>query len=249
MRLAQWNVWYKERASRIVDTLREIDADFLCLQELTINAVEYNPSVDIPQLIASELGYHYFFKAADISTENGAETHFGNGIFSRHPICASSFSYIQEPPPLRVVPDYSEEARVYVECEVRVGDSVLTIGTIHMSYTDRFQPTPRKLAEAEVLVRVLKPKSNRYVFSGDLNALPDSKVVTDISSMLQDAGPSYDQKTWTTKPFSYQGFETSALEYRIDYCFTTPDITVTSAKVFKTDSSDHLPIVVEFDFI
>lgn len=249
MRLVQWNIWYKERASNVIDTLRTIDADFLCLQELTINAAEYNPGVDIPQRIASELGYQYFFKAAEITQENGVDTHFGNGIFSRYPIVSTSSTYIQDPPPPRAVPDYSEEARVYVECDVQVGDSVLTIGTTHMSYTDRFQPTERKLVEAEALLRVLKSKSSRYVFSGDLNALPDSKIVTDISGVLRNAGPAYDRATWTTKPFSYQGFESSALAYRIDYCFATSDIKVTSAEAFKTESSDHLPIVVEFDFI
>ena len=67
----------------------------------------------------------------------------------------------------------------------------------------------------------------------------------EIQKYLKNAGPDPSEKTWTTKPFSYKGFEASTLDWRLDYCFVTPDLQITSAEVVKTSYSDHLPILLE----
>ena len=55
------------------------------------------------------------------------------------------------------------------------------------------------------------------------------------------------ENTWTTKPFSYNGFEATKLDYKLDYVFTSDDITVKDIRVIKTEYSDHLPILCEID--
>ena len=53
----QWNIWYKEPIENILKVLKEIDADIVCLQELSINNTEQSIA-DTVQYIADGLGFN-----------------------------------------------------------------------------------------------------------------------------------------------------------------------------------------------
>lgn len=224
--------------------LKKVDADIICLQELTVNHRRHN--IDAPKYIADGLQYNYFYKESQIDTSGGRVRSYGNGIFSRYPIIKSSFKYIQDPrKPDTGMVDYSKEGRVYIESVIDAADRKLTIATTHMSYTDRFMQTRDKSIETDRLAAILKEKQCGYVLTGDFNAIPGSYTINEIEKRLKNAGPDMGEKTWTTKPFFYKGFEANKLDWRLDYCFVTPDIGIKSAKIIKTDYSDHLPILLE----
>lgn len=243
MRILQWNIWYKERIENVLKTLHDVDADIVCLQELTIGH-ERNGGIDTPKYLADKLGFNYFYKEAQTLTRKGEEGSYGNGIFSRYPIIKTNFKYIQEPQ-ASDSGDYSKEGRVYIETTVRVEEQEYEIGTVHMSYTDRFAPTPAKTKESDELIKVMCTKKSNFLIGGDFNALPSSYTIKEVTKYLKNAGPDFGQKTWTTKPFSYNDFEVSAMDWRLDYVFATHDISIISARVIKTEYSDHLPILVE----
>jgi endonuclease/exonuclease/phosphatase family metal-dependent hydrolase len=245
MKLLQWNVWYQEDIRNIVKVLKDINADVICLQELTVN--DSINGIDTAAYLAHELTLEYFYKDAQEFTKDSKTYSFGNGIFSRYPISNSMFVYIQEPfKATDKMVDYSKEGRVYVETTIHAPDRTITVGTVHMSYTDRFLPTPEKKAETDALTAILKHKKDSFLLTGDFNALPDSYTIEEISKHLKHAGPPMDNKTWTTKPFAYQGFEAKTLDWRLDYCFATPDIDILSTRTIDTVYSDHLPIILEF---
>ena len=116
-----------------------------------------------------------------------------------------------------------------------------------MSYTNAFQPTSRKIQETEKLISLIEGKTGPYILTGDFNAQPNSEVINKISNVMANAGPDFIQKTWTTKPFSYDGFKATTLDWRLDYIFTNPNLQNISAEILKTDLSDHLPILASFD--
>ncbi|MEN9390267.1 MAG: hypothetical protein RLZZ283_367 [Candidatus Parcubacteria bacterium] len=253
MKLLQWNIWYKENIKNVLELIREINPDIITLQELTINSWRQaivnqncNETHDTAKYIADELGFNYYFKEGQAEKVDGVEQILGNAIFSRYPIVKQNFSYIQEPLDTSLpILDYSLEGRVYLEVTLDVEGKELTVGTTHMSYTHRFLPTPAKDAETNKLLEILKEKKSNYIFAADFNSLPDSRVITETQRILKNAGPALTENTWTTKPFSYNGFDANTLDWRLDYCFATPDVLVTSAKVIETDYSDHLPILIE----
>jgi endonuclease/exonuclease/phosphatase family metal-dependent hydrolase len=142
---------------------------------------------------------------------------------------------------------YDDEYRAYVEVTLDVNGTEVTVATTHMSYTNAFTYTPRKAQEVKRLVDILRTKKTNFVFTGDLNAAPDSPTIDAIGSLLKNVGPAFDQKTWTTKPFSYDGFEETELNWRLDYIFATPDVRAISAKVLHTEYSDHLPVFAEVE--
>lgn len=231
--ILQWNIWYKEDIHHIAQFLKEHPADVVCLQELTIQEIEEIGHT--PDYIAEQLGYEYYYKEINLGED---KIKLANGVFSRYPIISTSWQWINEPTGTGY---YDDEYRAYIEVRLNIRGTEITIATTHMSYTDFLKSTPRKEQEAEKLVKFLKKHTSKFLFTGDLNAPPESKTMELITSVLHDIGP--DENTWTTKPFSYNGFETNELNFRLDYILATPDVKVISAEVLKTKYSDHLPIL------
>jgi endonuclease/exonuclease/phosphatase family metal-dependent hydrolase len=233
--ILQWNTWYKEENQNIVSFLKAHPADVICLQELTIEANEGRKH--LPRYIAEQLGYEYYFKEID---HGEGKINIANGIFSKYPITNTDWQWINEP---TGTGHYDDEYRAYVEATLNVNGIEVTVATTHMSYTNAFINTPRKEQEVKRLTDILKTKKGNFVFTGDLNATPGSPTIQAISDVLQNAGPADGQNTWTTKPFSYDSFEETKLNWRLDYVFTTKDIEVIDSVIPKTDCSDHLPII------
>lgn len=239
----QWNVWYKEDLSNIAVFLKELQPDVICLQELTIDShdqvIQHGPN-----FIAEELGYSSYYQELPIETTDSSNLKLANGIFSRFPVTASRFAWINEP---KSAGGYSDEYRAYVEVSLEIDGKPLHVGTTHSSYTHKFESTAQKATEIGLLVDELQRHKENFVFTGDLNATPESKAIGDIGSVLKNAGPEAEQKTWTTKPFSYNEFDVSTLDWRLDYVFATPDMHVLESKILTTEFSDHLPILTTFE--
>ena len=78
---------------------------------------------------------------------------------------------------------------------------------------------------------------------GDLNAVPSSNLIQELDRNYKHFSPDYSEPTWTTKPFSHEGFEVDSLSYRLDYIFGSDDIELVNSKIISTEYSDHLPIM------
>ncbi len=239
----QWNIWYQEDIHNIAKYLKENSADVIALQELTVNHPGQTES-NTPQYIAKQLGYNYCVGGEDF-TEDGEARWFGNAVFSKYTIKSHRQVWINEP---IGTGGFDDEYRTYLEVAVDINGVEVIIATTHMSYTHEFKVTERKHAETDKLINELKTVAHKkLIFSGDLNATPNSYTVEQVESLLQNAGPALDEKTWTTKPFSYQGFEEAELNWRLDYVFASKNTKVLSAKVEQTEFSDHLPIRVNLE--
>lgn len=239
--ILQWNIWYKEDIRNIAKFLLKHPADVICLQELTIQSTP--DTGHAPDYIAKQLGYQHFYKEINLGKDQG-EINIANGIFSRYPITNTKWEWINT---ATGTGHYDDEYRAYIEVTLDVNGHEVAIATTHMSYTNAFESTPRKEQEADKLVAILKTKKQNFVFTGDLNAPPGAPTINKVSEHLVNVGPVSAKKTWTTKPFSYDGFEETELNWRLDYIFATKDIKTVSAEIMKTDYSDHLPILAQIE--
>lgn len=245
--ILQWNSWDEEKPENILDLIREINPDIACLQELTQNYEKQN-YLDVPKFLAEKLGWNMHFHMAQYwPTENGDQIQ-GNAIFSRHTLTNTSHQFIQD---LKHdnFDDYADEGRVCIGATVDLGGESVEVFTTQMSYTHGFTETSQKSKEEENLLKYIRDKRNRCFLTGDFNATEDSKFINHLESIMHNAGPNYSQKTWTTKPFNYEGFTATELNWRLDHVFCSEDIEIVSTKIFQTDFSDHLPILVEFSLI
>ncbi len=238
--ILQWNVWYLEDIHNIAKFLDHNKADIICLQELTIN-FDKQDNIHTPNFIAEKLGYHAYFQEITFA---GKELKLANAIFSKYPFISSRTVWINQE---QGSGDYDDENRAYLEVVIELAGVKLTVGTVHMSYTHAFEPSKRKLQETDALVKAISNNKNNFILTGDFNAQPNSEVIRRIQECVVELGPDYSQNTWTTNPFSYNGFEANDLDYRLDYIFGTQDIKVKSANILATEASDHLPILVGVD--
>lgn len=236
IRLLQWNTWFKEDVENKLQLLKEVNADIYCLQELNIN----NDNNEF-EYIKENLHLNGTLGTTD--TDHGGQ---GNAILAKFPIDSSETHFTKEPIEPRT--HFSDEGRNYVEAQIQLSDNtILNIGTTHMSYTDAFKESKLREDESDKLLDLIGENRARYIFSGDLNTPENSKLIKELEKSLVNAGPDYVEKTWTTKDFDYNGFTANSLEWRLDFVFRTRDIKVVSAKVVKTDFSDHLPILIELE--
>ena len=236
----RWNIWYKEPIQNILKVLKEIDADIICLQELAINNTEQS-TADTVRYIADGLGFNVAF--CEIPLEN-QEMNLANAIFTRFDVLQKCTAWINQPTGTN---NYDDEYRAYVQADVRIRNTSLRIGTVHMSYTHAFEPTTRKMLETSNLINEIKDNNSNFILTGDFNATPGSPVIDLIQKQLMNVGPDLLLNTWTTKPFSYGGFTAKELDWRLDYVFASSDIKVIKAEIIQTDFSDHLPILATFE--
>jgi endonuclease/exonuclease/phosphatase family metal-dependent hydrolase len=242
VKIMQWSIWFHENYQNIIQFIKKVNPDIVCAQELTIN-YNGNPDVNVAEEIAKACDYKYFFHPTTIYDTEGKPGSIGNGIFSRFPIVASKHVYVQKADPN--IRSYETEDRTYVEAVLDVSGKKLKIGTVHLSYSAAFTMTEKRLEEADCLYEAVQGNHERFILTGDMNAKPGSPIIKKLEEMFMHADPNTDRPTWTTKPFSYQGFEADKLDWRLDYIFATEDINVVSNKILETPYSDHLPILSE----
>jgi endonuclease/exonuclease/phosphatase family metal-dependent hydrolase len=240
--ILQWNVWYQEDVRNLAALLLEFKPDIFCLQELTHDFKELVP--DVPRFLADHMGYDYCDKVVPIQATDGTTVSFAIGIFSRFKLLHYKAVWTSEP---QQGGGYGDEYRGYIEATLQSGKRQLTVGTTHMAYTHAFKETPTKRQETDRLVGELQCHQSGFVFTGDLNATPGSYTIAEISKHLRHVGPDFAEKTWTTKPFAYNGFEETERNWRLDYVFATPDVKVIKSEIIDTDFSDHLPILITID--
>lgn len=241
IKILQWNVWYREKVENVIALIQEVDADILCLQELTVG-VSSNGGHDVPSAISEATGLECNFAIAHEFKDGHVQ---GNGIFSKFPIAKNSNFFIAKP---QGGSDYSSEGRACAVSKVDPGGKKdITIATTHCSYSHKFADSPAKTDEIRKLTEFFASNEERLVFTGDLNLHPDTQGIRMIEGQLDHCGPGYEEPTWTTKPFSYQGFEETQLGWRLDYAFATKDVKIISSKVIETAYSDHLPILLEVE--
>jgi endonuclease/exonuclease/phosphatase family metal-dependent hydrolase len=243
LKILQWNIWYHEEYQNIVDFIKHINADIVCCQELTTNFVEANPGIDVAAEIARACNYNYYAPPMTDYDTNGGLVQQGNGIFSKFPIIDKDVKYVQKADPN--IHSYKTEDRTYVEVILDINNIKLKVGTVHLSYSTAFAMTEKKLEEAEKLYEAVQGNHEKFIFAADLNAKPDSPIVKKLEELFIHADPNTDRPTWTTKPFSYEGFEANSRDWRLDYIFCTEDINVVTNNIIETNYSDHLPIMTE----
>lgn len=232
IKLLQWNIWNNEDIDNIVKELKRIDADIVCIQEL---AIKDDNDIKIRKL--KEVYPHIYYEKADTFLDGYSQC---NAILSKYPLYDKNYTYVQKPTDNKN--DYSKEGRVYIEAKVKINEKELTMGTTHLSYTDRFIETEEKDKEVTNLINCIK--KDNYILTGDFNTYRTSKYIKWIEKILVNNDTS---NTWTTKPFSYNGFKETELSWKLDYIFTSKDIKVKETKVVDTKYSDHLPILLTFE--
>jgi endonuclease/exonuclease/phosphatase family metal-dependent hydrolase len=215
--------------ARIVEILREIDADIVALQEvLSISGGEAED--DQAQFIAHRLGLD--FRIGENRRSMGGA--YGNVVLSRHPIIAA-YNY-----DISVV---GREQRGCLRVDVAIGGGrVLHIYNVHLgtSFFER-RRQGRKLLEKEILSNDQVPGAR--ILLGDFNEWTRGLASKLLSGHFQSA----DIRVHMGSARSYPGVFPLL---HLDHIYFDEALELESASLHRSRAalvaSDHLPIIAGF---
>ncbi len=236
LKLLSWNIWQGQHLSEIIDFLKTADADIIGLQE-----VSERDSSNTAAVIAHKLGYNFVYYRAIDKTRLGYPQ--GNAILTKFPILKSKCNFLSD---LNLYKNTAEsEPRIAVEAEININGKSLTVFTVHLAYSHKFQSSKMRDLQVDNLIKLLPNKQTMVL--GDFNSHPDSSYMNKLNNHLQNTDADLTQPTWTIYPFDYEGFKETELKHRLDYIFVTKDIEVLDFEVGKSRGSDHLPIITTIE--
>ena len=209
--------------STMVKVIRDLEADFVGLNEIRGDGPdpEYTPQTETLSAMAKL--HHYFFAPA-IELREGL---YGNALISRIPIVEREIIPIPEP---------EDSDRVYYEnrCVLRaVLENGLTVLVCHFGLTP---------IEAENAVKTIVPLINgeKTVLMGDFNVTPDDPVLDPIRERLTDTATVFDSEKLS--------FPSDKPDRKIDYIFVSRDVKVEAADIPPIVASDHRPHTAVISF-
>jgi endonuclease/exonuclease/phosphatase family metal-dependent hydrolase len=239
---------------KMMQLLKEQDADILCLQEFQTSALpEYYDNLSYVQ---KELGYPYFFFTFD---EDGSFQYYSSIIFSRYPVIDSG--RVRYPRP--TLPD----ALIYADIKVnhdtirvfnthlqslqfrkrdyerldkikRIEDSILYHSRSIGSKIKR--GLIRRSIQADIINKVLDDSPYPVLFCADLNDVPNSYTYFTVKGNMQDA--------FLRKGFGIgRTFAGLSPTLRIDYILADRQFRIGQFKRVEKDLSDHYMLVADVE--
>jgi len=171
LRVLTWNLWWRfgpweERQPAILEHLRRIDADVVCLQEVWETRDGKSQARDL----ADALGFEHVYAAGlglDISSES-----LGNAVLARWPITDSEVA------PLPAPPDRNE-LRVAVRADIDGPRGAIEVFTTHLNWRlDQSAVRQQQVrAVAEFVASTKARRTYPPVLCGDFNADPDADEI------------------------------------------------------------------------
>ena len=263
IRVASWNIarfteWKRNNNKgsqtrlKMLDLLKEQEADVLCLQEFfhSTDTVYYNNLTEV----MGDLGYPYYYFSRD---SIGSGRFIGQAIFSRHPILDSGL--VRYPRPGQ------PESLLFTD--IKINKDTVRFYTTHLQSVqfrkDDFQNVEEiksrddsliensrnifaklkrgivfRARQANIVRDLLGNAPYPYVFTGDFNDVPNSYAYFTIRNGMKDA--------FLEKGFGIgRTYSALAPTLRIDYILATQDFKVHQFNRHVKEYSDHYLLVAD----
>ncbi len=209
----------------IADAIRKCDADIVGLNEMR-SAGEDSEYLNQTEILSqlTDMPYYYFARAIYV---NGCNP-YGNAILSKTPIESAETIIIPDPDERNGSEHY--ETRCILKAKLLNG---LTVLVTHFGLNSEEQINAVK-AVCENLC------NEKCILMGDFNAAPDNPVLSPIYEKMNDTAALFDEAKLSfpsDKPYS-----------KIDYIFTSSDLTVLKADIPEIIASDHRPHIAEIKY-
>ena len=265
MRIATWNVARfielrknnnkgSQTRLKMMDQIKEQNADVLCLQEFQTSGLpDYYDNITY---IQQQLNYPYFVFYHD---EDGDKQYYSSVIFSRYPIIDSGF--------LRYPPPTIEE--LLIHADIKFNDDTVRIYTTHLQslqFKERdydrineietmkdslitnsrtiFSKVRRgfinRSIQAKIIHDVMEKDHLPILFCGDLNDVPNSYTYRKVRNEMQDA--------FLKKGFGIgRTFNALSPTLRIDYIFADDQFRIKQFHRIVKNYSDHYMLISDVE--
>jgi len=172
IRIATWNLWWHfgpwaERQPAIVETMRAVDADVWCIQEVFGSRAGTDQARDL----AAALGGYHVAHEHRFPHERFRES-IGNAVLSRYPITGSASAPLSAPEGL-------DELRLVVRADIETPSGPIEVFSAHLNY--RLDQSHVRQQQVRELCAFVDETTTRRTFPpvvcGDFNADPDSDEI------------------------------------------------------------------------
>lgn len=224
LRVVTWNVHgCTAGVDVIVDELRKIDADIICLQEAEVGTARAE-GADQAALIAERLGMKHY-SAGSRFAEGGGEQRMA--ILAR--------SELEQTGPLD-----AGTGRIYgVTAVLRGEHPPLRIVSVHLTSTYRMDvrhaadTTRSRLKESSDLADRLKTWPETVIVAGDLNSVPGLPEHAVLARHLKRV------------PATQPTYPSDSPRLPLDHVYHSSSLRVRRWEVIRSVASDHCPLLVE----
>lgn len=213
---------------RIAEVIRQAGADVVGLQEVD-RLTQRTGRRDFPAELAALTGMTCVF-STNLNLQGG---HYGNAVLTRLPVKQAQNHHFRM--------TTGREARGLQQLTLDVHGRELTLLNTHLDYaTDDGE---RWSSVGEIAALVKTNGQGAILLCGDFNAVPDSRVIKELGTVLVDSWRVAGAGEGLTMP-------AEGPKERIDYIWVGKDgpLAPRRAWIPQTAASDHLPLVVELEW-
>ena len=208
------------------ETIREMNPDIIGLQEINgalDGSAEYRPQA---MIMGEMLGYNYYFAEA---IKFGGIKPYGVALLSKYPVISAENHHIPDPEPRKYNGYY--ETRTVLKARIDIGEEKpLLVLVSHFG----LNPDEHELCSQSAISHI---ENERCVLMGDFNMRPDNPLICNIRARIHDTADELGENVLS--------FPSDKPVEKIDYIFTSPDITVRHADIPATVVSDHRPYICD----
>lgn len=279
MRVVSWNIHWgcgkdgRVRIHAIIDVLRKLNPDVICLQEVAANHADLEGGASasqFKQLGGAFGGYHPIEHAPSEIYRNNLPRQFGNLLLSKYRITQAQRHMLPWPADAG---NPSGMPRGLIEAVLEAPGGKLRVLTTHLEYYSPMQRLAqvrriRELhAEAAARAAIYQPEPDlegpfqlgfrpaSAILCGDFNCTPDDEAYQALTAPFGDGTPAL-ADAWRVRHGDMARAPTAGLHgYKwpdradcYDYCFVTGDLAARVAEVkvqSETSVSDHQPVVLD----
>jgi endonuclease/exonuclease/phosphatase family metal-dependent hydrolase len=227
-----WNIWCGAYLDDVIDFLRSADADIIALQEACID-----DRGNIAEIIAGKLGYEYMDAIGmdmpvkflhGFANDDTTVIKFGTALLTKHKIIESNIIKIT---------DMSN--RLISEARIDINGNIFNVFSVHFNHTHQ---TQSELQDTQAKNLAQLANKDHTIVMGDFNSLPESSVINEMKSVLNDSDGVESKPTWCVYKDGCSVCLIDEIKYKLDYIFTSQDLKSSSFEVHNSQASDHLPI-------
>ena len=205
--------------ARVTDTLLEIDADIIALQEVGWHH-RGQPNLDQFAYLAEATGYHVTVGL----TKHHTRAHYGNALLTRQP--PASYRRVWLSRPLHI-------PRAAIDARMTVADTPLRVINVHLALS----PWERRRQALHLLAMIEHEPDTSVLLLGDFNNWrPQVPAFQALSARLP-------------RHVALPTYHARMPRARLDRIYATADWHIDDCQVWRTQASakasDHLPLVAD----
>jgi endonuclease/exonuclease/phosphatase family metal-dependent hydrolase len=204
------NLWHDQqdwprRRALILEELRSLHPDVICLQEVLQHATLRNQAHDL----ADSLGYRVTFSSVDPDT---AVKRYGNAILSRHPVLATAWKALEP----------KNDYRTVAHMRIDFGGRPVDVFDTHLHHTGKGAAI--RTEQIRDLLAFVKARRGpgAVVLAGDFNAEPRTREMQPVMKTFVDAFGMLHPSTGKDKVTTLNPAK-GLPRRRIDYVFVSRD--------------------------